>query len=74
MAKIIRIIVNGVRGIGMADGVYSIYRTNRPCNTPIILDSKQAAEADREALESDWSHIGLDLAHAYEKESVSIHA
>lgn len=74
MDRIIRFIANGVRGIGMADGIYSIYRTNRPCTTPIILNYEEAAEADRTTLEADWSRIGVDLGRAYEKESVAIHA
>ena len=66
MSKIVRIILNGVRGVCMADGLRSVYHTDPPLAIPTVLDSRMAAEADRKALESDWSRIGQDFSRFFQ--------
>ncbi len=73
MAEIIRIIVNGVRNVGMADDVRSIFASRPPRSVPAILNCEDAASADADALASDWSHIGDELIRSYEKEIGSLH-
>ena len=73
MERFIRIVVGGLRGVGMADGIYSIYRTKTHRKIPVILNSEEAAATDAAALESDWSHVNEEICRSYDKEIGRIH-
>lgn len=60
-SKIIRTIINGVRGVGMSEGMRSIFQTRPPRRIPVILSAEEAAAADFDALSSDWAKVCGDL-------------
>ena len=65
MSKIIRLVIKGVRGIGMSSELRSIYRTNPPLELPAILTNDEAAKADADALSGDWCDMASDIAKAF---------
>lgn len=67
MKKVIRIVFSGVCGIGMADGLRSIYRTNPPVSIPDILTNSEAAYEDADALAGDWQTVAADISSAYHR-------
>ena len=73
MSKIIRTIINGVRGDGMSEGMRSFCQTRPPRRIPVILSAEEAAAADFDALSSDWAKVCGDLSDSYEKEIGFIH-
>lgn len=73
MGELIRIVVKGVQGIGMANELYSLCHTNPPKELPRILSCNEAAKADARALGGDWIASCLDIEKAYNEEEMKIH-
>ena len=68
MKILYRTLARGLCGVGMADGLYSIYHTNPPCELPRSLDILEAKKIDAQALSGDCLQVMLDIGSAYEKE------
>jgi len=69
MKKVYHIIASGLCGVGMADGLYSIYHTNPPYKVPTLLDVVDAQAADAQALSNDCRRIMIAIGSAYAKEA-----
>lgn len=68
MHELYRIITQGLCGVGMANGLYSIYHTNPPYKAPDPLDIINAQALDAQALNRDFHRVLLGIGSSYAKE------
>ncbi len=74
MAKAIyRLIIRGVKGIGMADDLHAVYCTNPPVALPRILTEQEAMRADAMALAGDWQRTASYIGDAYARQRERVH-
>lgn len=69
MRELYNMIVKGVCGIGMVNGLYSIYHTNPPYKAPNPLDISNAQLIDAQALHQDCQRVLDDIGVACTKEA-----
>lgn len=70
MKKGFRIIMQGLAGIGLVDGMASVYISNKPRTVPVVrtLSVVDARAADGDALAGDFSRVMLDVSTAAQSE------
>lgn len=74
MAKALyRIIVRGVKGLGMADDLRAVYCTNPPVALPRILTEQEAICADAKAIAGDWQRTASYVGDAYIWQKERVH-
>ncbi len=72
MNKLYHIITQGLCGVGMVNGLYSIYHTNPPYKAPDSLDIINAQILDAQALNQDFHRVLLGIGSSYTKEVKSL--
>ena len=74
MAKTIyRLIVRGVKGVGMADALRSVYCANPPVALPRILTEEESMRADARVLAGDWQRTAAYIGEAYARQRERVH-
>ncbi|MGN0846957.1 MAG: hypothetical protein ACI4RA_06190 [Kiritimatiellia bacterium] len=69
MNKVFHIIVSGIAGVGLVDGLAAVYQTRPPVKMPRILTSQEAMSADKSALSADFARVYKGIADAYSHEA-----
>ena len=72
MNKAIRLIISGIAGVGLADGLAAIYQTKPPVKSPNVLTVQEAIDADASALSTDFSRVYGDICRSYAKTAEEI--
>lgn len=72
MNKAIHIIISGIAGVGLADGLAAVYQTRPPVKSPKVLTVQEALDADASALSTDFSRVYGDICRSYVKASEEI--
>lgn len=67
MKRVYHIIASGLAGIGLADGLAAVYRTNSPVKLPRIQTAQEARSADAAAIHGDFARVYAEVCRAYAK-------
>lgn len=70
MKKYMTLLVKGMAGIGLAEGIFSLYHTNPPKVGPVVKTMKPAEAwlVDGAALSGDYHQVSGYLSYACQQE------